>query len=106
MGLDVDDAGRDDEAVRVDPAPGRHAREHAGGRDARDAVTDDPDVAVEPGIAGAVDDLPVGDHDVVRWCGPGIRGADGRRVGTGGEGDERGAKGEEESHASEHGMRA
>ena len=50
--------------------------ERAAWRDARDAIAGDADVAVEPGVAGAVDDLAVRDDDVVR------RVACGRRDGT------------------------
>jgi hypothetical protein len=107
VGLNVDDAGCDDEAAGVDPAPGWRVGEHAGRSHPGDAVADDADVAVEPGVAGAIDDLPAGDHDVVRSRAPGIRGggADGRRAGTGGEGDERGAEREKEFHGGENGMR-
>ena len=39
--------------------------ERARRRDARDAIAAHADVAVEPWIAGAVDDLAVRDHDIV-----------------------------------------
>jgi hypothetical protein len=82
VGLDVDEAGRDDEPRRVDAGGRPRVGERAGGADPPDAVADDADVTPEPRIAGAVDDLAAGEDDVVgdalgvrRAAGPGLAAA-------------------------------
>ena len=69
--LDVNGAWRDDEAPRVDASRGLRACEHAGRRNAGYSPAAQADVAVEPGVAGAVDDLSAGDDGLVRV---GVRG--------------------------------
>ena len=62
VGVDVDDARRDHQAVGVDHLVGRLAREPADGGDAPVA---DRDVGDLPGQAGAVDDEAAADQQVV-----------------------------------------
>src|SRR5690606_14666098 len=65
VALDVDEPGRDDEAVRVDTIARVGRCERAARRDPGDPVAADADVAVEPRRPGAVHDAAVQDHDVV-----------------------------------------
>jgi hypothetical protein len=58
----VDEAGADDETLRVDRAL-RLSFRHAADRD--DLVAGDRDGAMEPRVAGAVHDAPVRDEEVV-----------------------------------------
>ena len=57
----VDEAGRHVEPVGVDRPAGRLAAEPSHGHD---PVTLDPQVGVEPGVAGSIDDTPTADDDV------------------------------------------
>ena len=62
MALDIDETGAYDQPLRIDPLLRRSIAEHSRWCDSRDAVAPDRDVAVEPGIAGAVHD-PANDVD-------------------------------------------
>src|SRR3954465_4543112 len=75
MALDVDEAGRDHFAARVDAFRRRLACETARGTDGGARVTPDADVTVEPRVPRPVDDFPAGDDDVVpgRIAGGGSR---------------------------------
>ena len=64
--LDVDEAGGDDEAARVHALAGVRFAQRPWGSDASDPVARDRDIAVEPGVAGAVHDAAPFDHDIVR----------------------------------------
>ena len=60
--MHVDESGRDDQAAGIDFASGLAGRHPAHGND---ALAANGDVAVKPGIAGAVDDPPMADDQVV-----------------------------------------
>src|ERR1051326_6629517 len=62
-------AGGCGEAASVDALARGGAGEQAGGSDARDAIAADGDIAVEPGVAGAIDDAAVDDEEVVGGLG-------------------------------------
>src|SRR5262249_20205687 len=79
--VDVDEPGRDDQARGVDLGLGGGLGEVA---DGGDAVAGDGQVGVEPGVAGAVDDLAVADDQVVRRLGGGDGGGGGERGRGGG----------------------
>ena len=61
VGVHVDEPGADHEAVGVD-----HSRRRLPGQtaDRRDPVARDPDVRLEPRVAGAVDDAAAANEDV------------------------------------------
>ncbi len=61
LALHVDEAGRDDQARRVDHAAAGFRGEIA---DARDAIADDADIGALRRLAAAVDDLPAA-HDQI-----------------------------------------
>ncbi len=61
--------GDDHHALGVDPLPGLGLGQRAGRPDPGDPVLGHADVAVEPGVAGAVDHSPVTDDDVVAGLG-------------------------------------
>ena len=64
VGVEVDEAGRDDEAGGVDNASSTGRRDRLAG-DEGNPVAGDGDVRPIAGGAGAVDDRPAGDHEVV-----------------------------------------
>src|SRR5688500_1443934 len=67
MSLDVDEARSNHELLAdLNALCGWRGREHSRPGDPDDAIATHADVAVVPGIAGAVHDAPAGDHDVVR----------------------------------------
>ena len=66
VGVDVDPAGSDEEAVRVDLAFARRRL----AADLRDAIAVKRDVARELGRAGAVEDRPAANDDVVHLTSP------------------------------------
>ena len=66
VGLDVDEARGECETTGVDAFIGGFRPERIAGGDGDNAITADADVAVVPRVPGAVDDLGVGDDDVVR----------------------------------------
>jgi hypothetical protein len=76
LALKVDEPWRDDVVVGVDAQFGRSVVQQAGLRDGNDSCAANTDVAIRPGIASAVDDTAVLDHDVVArlvgrrcvWC--------------------------------------
>src|SRR5688500_5326404 len=69
MGLDVEESRGERQAVRIDALVGGFGGEGVAGGNGRYAVAADADVAVVPGVAGAVDDFCVDDDDVVRASG-------------------------------------
>ena len=73
--VDVDEAGRDVQAGRVDDRPRLLSRQRA---DPRDVAADDADVGHEAGLPGAVDDRAAADDHVEgrTRCGLGV--GDGR----------------------------
>ena len=62
MSVQVDEARRDDQSVRVDRSFGARAIQTAN-RD--DPIAPDPDIAREPGIAGSVNDVAAANQEVV-----------------------------------------
>jgi hypothetical protein len=64
--LDVDEPGRDDHVSRIDSRPCGRRPQHPPRHHARDAISANGDIAVEPGRAGPVHDAPILDHNVVR----------------------------------------
>ncbi len=58
----IDEPRRDDQVRGIDRRRAAGVADHA---DRRDAIFCDGDVAAEPGRAGAVDDAPVGDDEIV-----------------------------------------
>ncbi len=64
MGLDVDEAWGDDVAGGIDHRTSRPGVDGARRGDALDAIAGDGDVAVEPGVASAIDDAATGNQDV------------------------------------------
>ncbi len=69
LALNIDEAGSDHHSARIDSQLGERGRKRAGWGDALDAVATNSDVAMEPRVAGAVDDSAAGDDDVVRGWG-------------------------------------
>src|SRR3546814_4391921 len=66
MGMDVDEAGGDDPAARVDLfAPGGQVR-----ADRDDAVAVDRDIRRERLAARAVDDRAAANHQIIHWLSP------------------------------------
>src|SRR3954469_5368785 len=85
--LDVDEPRRNDEPPSVDALPRAGRMERTRRSNARDAITGDADVAIEPPRSRAVDDPAVLDDDVERsgrnW--PSVRTPPGRARGEHGE---------------------
>ena len=64
VALDVDESGADDQPLGIDPLLRRRVFQYSRRRDPRDPAVFECDVAVEPGVAGAVDHPAAEDHDV------------------------------------------
>jgi hypothetical protein len=67
VGVQVDEAGRDDQAVGVERAL-RLGRSDAA--DLRDATASDADVGAERRIARSVNHRPPANHEIELWHGP------------------------------------
>src|SRR3984957_3374220 len=65
VGVDVDEAGGDEESGRVDFAPGRASR----GADRSDLAAIDSDIADEAGLAGSIDHFSIADYEVMHALG-------------------------------------
>src|SRR5687767_1188859 len=65
MALDVDEPRGDDEPARLDALLRTGVGERSARGDPDDAIPTNADVAVEPGIPGAIDDPAASDDDVV-----------------------------------------
>ena len=77
MRVHVDEPRRDDEPARVDDPSGGDIIAQTAHRG--DPIAADRHVPLEPGIAGAVDDLAAADHDVVGLAGPVLAGGESGR---------------------------
>ena len=63
--MHIDETGRDNKAMYIDPLLGVRVIQQPGAGDLRDAVTRDRKVAIEPLISGAIDDLAARKNDIV-----------------------------------------
>ena len=71
VGVDVDEAGRDEVATGVDlPVAGFGDAAVGCGDDGRDRAAPHRDVAGEGGSPGSVDDAGVSDDEISHWCTP------------------------------------
>ena len=74
MSMQIDEAGCDDQASRIDLACRGRTGQTA---DRGDAIAPDPNVALEPRIAGPVDDAAATNQEIIG----GLSGADQGRTG-------------------------